>query len=301
MLGAILSGLGLASAAQKLLGNEFASDEATAQRDWASAEAHHNREFQKQMRETQYQTAVKDMMAAGLNPMLAYHQGGAGTPPGSTVGGAHASTANSGGTEPTSGSQVSVMQAQRDNIEAQTAKTRAEEQEIIARTPTHAVSMDKMRQDMAESVERIHRIIQDTKTSASSAAHLDQQVRNLQATIPQIQASTNQLRALAKLNDAQAIQQLTASGVNEAQAKEILQRVRENLPAVERELMKLEQVSRQMAQPGHQAQEAANASFVGQLGAYLRALNPLQGMIGVIPTPRSAPTTQPDRKAWKAK
>jgi len=40
--------------------------------------------FQERMRETQYQTAVEDMRAAGLNPMLAYQQGGAGTPSGST-------------------------------------------------------------------------------------------------------------------------------------------------------------------------------------------------------------------------
>ena len=37
-----------------------------------------NREWQEKMRATQYQTAVEDMQKAGLNPMLAYQQGGAG-------------------------------------------------------------------------------------------------------------------------------------------------------------------------------------------------------------------------------
>jgi hypothetical protein len=42
-------------------------------------------DFQQQMRRTQYQTAVQDLKAAGLNPMLAYSQGGAGTPVGATA------------------------------------------------------------------------------------------------------------------------------------------------------------------------------------------------------------------------
>lgn len=52
------------------------------------ASAKRQMKWQEAMRATQYQTAMADMEKAGLNPILAYKQGGAGTPSGSapTVG-----------------------------------------------------------------------------------------------------------------------------------------------------------------------------------------------------------------------
>lgn len=72
---------GIASIAGALIGSKGQGDTNVAN----AQEAQRNREFQERMRSSQYQTATEDMRKAGLNPALAYQQGGAGTPTGATA------------------------------------------------------------------------------------------------------------------------------------------------------------------------------------------------------------------------
>lgn len=103
-----------------------------------AAEAQKNRDYQTEQRKTQYQTAVEDLKAAGLNPMLAYSQGGAKT----TTGGQASSSAppkieNALGNAANSAAQASqsmnnVMQNRL--IQSQINKTDTEADNIQADT-----------------------------------------------------------------------------------------------------------------------------------------------------------------------
>ena len=60
--------------------NQANTDIANSANQQSLANQQQNQDWLSNQRATQYQTAVSDMKAAGLNPMLAYTQGGAGTP-----------------------------------------------------------------------------------------------------------------------------------------------------------------------------------------------------------------------------
>lgn len=79
--------------------------------------ANRQMQFQADMSGTAYQRAVKDMEAAGLNPMLAYSQGGASTPQGASI-----PVQN----EFSSAQQAQLISAQMDNIRADTDQKSAQ-------------------------------------------------------------------------------------------------------------------------------------------------------------------------------
>ena len=62
---------------EQWLQNQYSDEAVSADRAWAEAQAQKQMDFQERMSNTSYQRAVADLTKAGLNPALAYSQGGA--------------------------------------------------------------------------------------------------------------------------------------------------------------------------------------------------------------------------------
>lgn len=122
----------------------FNQEEAEKQRSWSAGQAQRQMEYQSGMSNTAYQRAMQDMRTAGLNPILAYAQGGASTPSGAQ-GSASAASGPSASSPPpqaviNKGAAASdaagrafstaVQLASIENTKAQTERVKAETENI---------------------------------------------------------------------------------------------------------------------------------------------------------------------------
>lgn len=162
----------------------FLGQQQTNQKNWdiaqaanqqSAAQAKEQMDFQERMRQTQYQTAIDDMKKAGLNPMLAYSQGGAGVPTGAMGSVSTAKMENALGAGVSGYQALATNNADLDLKASQTTATTAQ----AIKTEADTIQTKAMTLKTAE----------DTALSTQQRINLQNQIRKLDEEILNLRAT----------------------------------------------------------------------------------------------------------------
>ena len=182
----MLPAIAIGAAALSYLGQQQTNqknwDIASAANQASAQQAQNQMDFQERMRRTQYQTAVEDMKKAGLSPMLAYFQGGAGTPSGAM---GQVSTAKVGNAIQSALAGYQTMAMNNADLDLKDATTKGTTAQTI-----------KTEADTIKTAADIGYTLENTKLN-------QQQQKNLEEALTKITQEISNLRASERLTTAQ--------------------------------------------------------------------------------------------------
>lgn len=192
------------SAGGSLLGGALSSSgtqQANQQTAYFNAmEAQKNRDFQERMSNTAYQRAMADMRLAGLNPILAYQQGGAGTPGGAQASAQFQNAMEGIGQGVTSAAKGGERYLELQQLQADTEQKYTTADLNKAATNLHAANTAKANQD--------------TVTSAAQAAKYNAETANVIASADNPAAMKAMYEGIANSNN-------SAAGLSREQEKQL--------------------------------------------------------------------------------
>lgn len=204
MLGSLITG-GL-SLLGGLMSNEANEDQASA-----------NQAFQERMSNTSYQRGMADMRAAGLNPMLAFSQGGASVPTGSMARLENPFAAASQAYSQNVAAEASTSSANAANVQAETAKRigDASIEKIKQETANAATDNDRLKAVVKNLGEEYQNLVKDGWNKTEIGNHLRSQIRRITAEIPNLHEENLRIAADTALKNINA--KLTGLDVSAAE------------------------------------------------------------------------------------
>ena len=204
LAGGMLSSGG--QAAQNSASQQFALQNMRENNAFNANQAVLNRDFQERMSNTAYQRSMADMKAAGLNPILAYQQGGAGTPGGGQASATQATGANFENAMESVGRGVTSA--------SKGAQAAIDMQNVMAQTKATTEQADLNRANTQLSTVNAAKAAQDTSTSAA-------QMRKADAETANVIASSDNPAAIRALMAAQGASAYSQAGLTNEQAKQL--------------------------------------------------------------------------------